>query len=107
MRCWGYGKRRYDALAQLFENQNMKRFTETQKWEDPWFRRLRPEMKLLWQWLCDKCDNAGIIDPDLELASFQIGYQYPSDTLLEFGERVVLLDCRKALDSVLYSVPMW
>jgi hypothetical protein len=73
----------------------MKRFTETQKWEDPWFRKLKPEMKLLWQWILDRCDNAGIIDPDIELASFQIGYQYPMDTLLEFGERVEKLPCGK------------
>jgi hypothetical protein len=52
-------------------------------------------MKLLWQWILDRCDNAGVIDPDIELASFQIGYQYPMDTLLEFGERVVKLPCGK------------
>lgn len=74
----------------------MKRFTETQKWDDPWFRRLSPEMKLLWQWLCDRCDNAGVIDPDLELASFHIGYQYPTDTLSHgFGDRLVQLPCGK------------
>jgi len=73
----------------------MKRFTETQKWEDPWFRRLRPEIKLLWQWILDRCDNAGVIDPDIDLASFQIGYQYPMDTLLEFGERAIKLPCGK------------
>ena len=66
----------------------MKRFTETQKWEDPWFRRLSPELKLLWSWLLDKCDNAGVIEPDIELASFQIGYQYPMDTLSIFGSRL-------------------
>lgn len=73
----------------------MKRFTETQKWEDPWFRRLKPEMKLLWQWILDRCDNAGVIDPDIELASFQIGYQYPMDTLSEFEGRVHNLPCGK------------
>ena len=73
----------------------MKRFTETQKWDDPWFRRLSPEMKLLWQWILDRCDNAGVIEADLELASFQIGYQYPMDSLSKFGERVIELTSGK------------
>ena len=73
----------------------MKRFTETNKWEDPWFRKLKPEMKLLWAWLLDSCDNAGIIDADIELASFQIGYSYPMDTLSEFAHRVIELPCGK------------
>ena len=75
--------------------ERMKRFTETQKWDDPWFRRLSPELKLLWQWLLDHCDNAGIIDPDLELASFQIGYPKGIHTLSDIGERVVKLPCGK------------
>jgi hypothetical protein len=69
----------------------MKRFTETQKWEDPWFRKLKPEAKLLWQWILDHCDNAGVIEPDLELAAFQVGYPYPLDTLSELGERIAKL----------------
>lgn len=73
----------------------MKRFTETNKWQDPWFRKLKPEMKLLWSWLLDSCDNAGIIDADIELASFQIGYEYPINTLSEFGHRVIELPCGK------------
>jgi hypothetical protein len=73
----------------------MKRFTETQKWEDPWFRKLKPEMKLLWIWVLDKCDNAGVVEPDIDLASFQIGYTYPMDTLSEFNERIVNIDADK------------
>ena len=73
----------------------MKRFTETSKWEDPWFRRLPIHTKALWCWLLDKCDNAGVIDADLDLASFQIGYQYPMDSLSSLGERVVKLECGK------------
>lgn len=73
----------------------MKRFTETQKWEDPWFRRLSPELKLFWQWLLDKCDGAGIIEPDIELASFQIGFDYGNEVLSQFNDRVTKLECGK------------
>jgi len=47
--------------------------TETTKWSDPWFRKLPENLKLLWLWLLDNCDCAGIIEPDIDLASFQIG----------------------------------
>lgn len=73
----------------------MKRFTETQKWADPWFRSLKPETKLLWQWMLDNCDNAGVIEPDMGLATFQIGYPYPMNSLSELGERVVKLKSGK------------
>ena len=69
----------------------MKRFTETLKWQDPWYRKLPVEIKGLWQWLCDHCDAAGVIDPDIELASFQVGYQYPMDTLSKFDGRIIKL----------------
>ena len=77
----------------------MKRFTETLKWSDPWFRKLDPKLKLLWFWIVDNCDHAGVIDLDLEMASFHIGYEYPldtlSDTLLKFDGRVEKLECGK------------
>jgi uncharacterized phage protein (TIGR02220 family) len=75
----------------------MKRFTETNKWGDVWFRKLSPSAKLLWQWLCDNCDAAGVIEPDYELAAFQIGLAMGMDTLSEIGDRVKTLDNRKIL----------
>ena len=53
-----------------------KRFTDTDKWERPWFRNLPSEYKLLWSYVLDKCDIAGIWYVDLELASFLLGFKY-------------------------------
>ena len=51
----------------------MKRFTETDKWRDPWFRKLPPKFKMGYLFLLDNADNAGVWQPDYELAEFQIG----------------------------------
>lgn len=51
----------------------MKRFTETTKWSDPWFRRLSIKHKAFWIYLLDNCDLAGVWNADLDLASFQLG----------------------------------
>lgn len=65
-----------------------KRFTETAKWVDPWFRKLTAAQKLLWQYLCDNCDQAGVIDLDLELAAFQIGAKLTPADVEAMGDRV-------------------
>jgi hypothetical protein len=66
----------------------LKRFTSTEKWNDPWFRALSPTAKLFWSWLVDHCDNAGVIDPDIMLACFQIGDKVEEKHLTELGDRV-------------------
>jgi hypothetical protein len=65
----------------------MKRFTETEKWRDPWFRKLSVQAKLLFLWLVDNCDKAGVIDFDIEAASFQIGEPIKMDHLVELQGR--------------------
>jgi len=37
-----------------------KRFTDTDKWTDPWFDELENDEKLMWLYICDKCTIAGI-----------------------------------------------
>lgn len=74
----------------------MKRFTETTKWRDPWFRRLSQTSKLLWIWLTDNCDNAGVIDIDLESASFDIGKTVNEEHLTEVESRLHALPNGKA-----------
>jgi len=62
----------------------MKRFTETTKWTgNKWFRRLPAEYKLLWLYLLDSCDCAGVWEVDLELAGFLLGSEYTYDDMME------------------------
>lgn len=48
----------------------MKRFTETDKWKNPNFRRLPDPYKLLYLFLLDECDNAGVVHLDFERFEF-------------------------------------
>jgi len=67
----------------------MKRFSESTKWADPWFRNLPIESKCLWLWLLDNCDCAGIIEPDMGLATFQIGATKPLASPFDLlGDRI-------------------
>lgn len=75
----------------------MKRFTETQKWDDPWFRALSPDAKLIWFWLLDKCDGAGVIDPDFALCEFQTGVKRAFDKMPELESRLATLENGKLL----------
>lgn len=47
------------------------RFTDTDKWRDPWFRALPSNEKLLFNFLCDNCDLAGFYEVDIPMISFQ------------------------------------
>lgn len=64
-----------------------KRFTETDKWRDPWFRKLTTLAKLLFLWLVDNCDKAGVVDLDFEAASFDIGEPINRNHLVELDGR--------------------
>jgi hypothetical protein len=64
-----------------------KRFTDTAKFSDPWYRKLPPEYKLLWEYMYCLCDGAGVIDLDIDHAEFCIGKELDMAKLLElFGE---------------------
>lgn len=70
-----------------------KRFTDTEKWRDPWFMELPPLAKLLWIYLCDCCDNAGVWAVSKRRVEFEIGTACDLDAaLVLFAGRVEVLD---------------
>lgn len=66
-----------------------KRFTDTDKWKKPFIRSLDAPYKLLWFYILDDCNHAGIWEVDMEVASLRIGHQVTVKIALEkFGDRV-------------------
>lgn len=51
----------------------------TEKWEDTWFYGLSPKYKLLWIYILDKCDHAGLWEANFDLASRSLGTKYRED----------------------------
>lgn len=72
-----------------------KRFTATEKWDKEWFQSLKPKHKCLWQYLCDKCDVAGIWDANFTLATFSIGESVSEADLKVFGDRIIAVQTGK------------
>ncbi|MCM1003609.1 MAG: hypothetical protein NC408_04635 [Candidatus Gastranaerophilales bacterium] len=70
-----------------------KRFTDTEKFNDPWYRRLTILQKVIWEYLLAECNHAGIFEKlDMDLISFKIGEQITIDNLKDLGERIVFIN---------------
>jgi hypothetical protein len=74
----------------------MKKFTDTNKWNDEWFGALSGSLKLGYLYLLDICDGAGVVNAPGELSSRIIGMDVDwaeLETLL--GRRLIVLKCGK------------
>jgi len=70
-----------------------KRFTDTEKWKKPFLRGLNAPLKLLWFYLVDDCDHAGIWQVDMEVACLKIGEEISQEEALSaFGNKIIPFD---------------
>jgi len=70
-----------------------KRFTDTEKWKKPFIRNLSAPYKLLWLYICDDCDHAGIWQVDIDVARIRIGEDInEQDAVKFFGDKLVRID---------------
>lgn len=65
----------------------MKRFTDTAKWDKEWFCNLPPKLKCFWDFICIKCDAAGVWEPNFALASFLIREPIGVEDLHQMSDR--------------------
>lgn len=75
-----------------------KRLHDTEIWRGLWFRKLPKESKMLWFYLLDTCNCAGIVDiDDFEQMSFLIGFNITEKNLLDLSKQLKKIDQRRGL----------
>lgn len=60
-----------------------KRYTDTSKWDDPWFLELTQAQKLVWEYLYTKCDAVGVWKPSAKSVNFHTGANIDLDYFLK------------------------
>jgi len=67
-----------------------KRFTDTEKWKDDWFLSLSNDYRIIWQWLLDNCNHAGICKPSINLLNMMCNTKISDEVLFEvFKDRLL------------------
>jgi hypothetical protein len=59
-----------------------KRFTDTEKWKDDWYLSLSNDYRIIWQWLLDNCNHAGICKPSINLMNMMCNTNIDDETLI-------------------------
>ncbi len=76
----------------------MKRFSDTGRFEEEWYSDLPIDLKIAWEYLWAKCDNAGVWSPNFKLADFQIGKRVAWEKVpAALGDRIHVLPSGKWL----------
>jgi len=66
------------------------RFTDTTKWQDEWWQSLPNDYRIIYQYLQDHCNIAGIIRREFRLMNFQCGTNVTPESFFKiFGGRVI------------------
>jgi len=53
-----------------------KRFTDTDKWKKTFIRTMKAPYKLLWLYILDECDHAGIWQVDFDVDEIKNLYKF-------------------------------
>jgi hypothetical protein len=73
-----------------------KRFTDSKKWDDPWFTELPNKYKLMWFYMLDKCDHAGFFKVNKKMMEFCIGSEIDiNEALSLFNGRITVVNSEK------------
>jgi len=70
-----------------------KRFTDSNKWGDDFFAELSPKYKLLWLYMLDSCDHAGLFKVVKKNINFHLDGEYDLAEILEiFKDKIIVVE---------------
>jgi hypothetical protein len=70
-----------------------KRLTDTEKWNDDWYISLSNDYRVVWQWLLDNCNHAGICKRSIRLLNLMCNTSISEEVLISMMEgRIVVKD---------------
>lgn len=70
-----------------------KRFTDAEKWKDPFFENLSNDYKIIWLYLLDDCDNAGIWSKSIKRLNFHCDTSITEEELFTtFKDRILAIN---------------
>jgi hypothetical protein len=73
-----------------------KRLTDSNKWNDNWFNDLPADIKLVWLYILDTCDHAGVYKVSFKSIRFYTGTEKSESQILEYlKERIYIADGNK------------
>jgi hypothetical protein len=68
-----------------------KRLTDTEKWNDDWYISLDNDYRIIWQWLLDNCNHAGICKRSIKLLNLMCNTCISEEKLIEVMEGRVII----------------
>jgi len=68
-----------------------KRLTDTEKWNDDWYISLCNDYRIIWQWLLDNCNHAGICKRSMRLLNLMCNTSITEEILIEKMEGRVII----------------
>lgn len=76
-----------------------KRLTDTEKWNDDWYISLSNDYRIIWQWLLDNCNHAGICKRSMRLLNFMC------NTNVTEEEMIVSMSGRVLISNNIWFIP--
>ena len=76
-----------------------KRLTDTEKWNDDWYISLCNDYRIIWQWLLDNCNHAGICKRSIRLLNLMC------NTSISEAELIIIMEGRVVSNGNNWFIP--